>query len=850
MHSGAGFSKPFAAPAVPVVATSPLAVAALAAIMGPRATCHDAHQRWQWFDRELQRLAVGGPPCAGFSQEDDEEEGGGGGGEGAPASRPNRVLLWVPPTTPEDVVAAIPHPIRGFSVALSWCHAAEGLQLASAVGKSLRTVDGLNAIRFDPEVVPCVLLPAMRILRERTLAVAPVAVVRKWCLRADEVRALIRDHLPAEHRAGVSLAVVAVAAWAVGRARPRAWPKDSKAFKDRGEVVVVPRKWRLDAECPNAWGVRFGSPPGWPSGILNAAYAVYVGSRRSDPWRVQFVNATGFVAGAVAYAADLMAAVRSMGRSEIGAWAPARTVAHALFGDTSGLPVCLGECDLAVMRQTMAASVNDFSWVVVAALVDAGVLTVSEVLADADALAVGWRAVLVPLGSCASVAGPAAPPGSEVPAGPRPKGLGALSDLLVLGCNPPRIVVEGAGPGGVSGGGGGPGSGSASTSRQFGLVFQVAARAPLSLTRQAHAARGFRELDRVVHMLHSFSSHHVEDRMHTSKAFSAAAALMDPAVVGPWELQDCEPRRELAAILAQELDPLLAGVASDPALFSARDDWCLSDAWLGHASSALWWWILAHRTSPGTPLRTCVAAAAELSCRWPALEQFLLWGAFVQVWRRQVAVPALPARPPEVAVWPGSVPRLEGVMPDTLQPVVAKVDLRLKTPRPGTDELEVDTKPFHALLARHASLNGASPRDEAIMAMVLRGDWTQEWAAQGFRALLAPVWRPATAGPEAHLWLPGGGGGGPAQAPAPAWCRVVPPCGRPEDPGLEPLVIAASSVVDAMATADTTVSQACLQFLHPVVLVETLVARFSGSVVAPAVPTAHGVMGAPGLSQP
>lgn len=354
--------------------------------LGPLASDDDARRRMQWFADVLRGLAPG---------------------VAAPGHFAPYELLWIPCGTAPDVLAAIPHPQRGVSVAYSWMHGVEALRIKCRFGGT-KGLPNQSAMWLDARVVPHGLLPAMHVLRRGVIPCEGAASVWQWRVRADDAVEFVRAHVPAECRGLVSLAVVGTAVWALGLGQPRRWCREAVYGTVPDHDPYNPHEWRLQAEwCPAAvprdkfkYAV---SCLGWPEDLLTAAYRVHLAARRGFGWRVRFADGLPLVAAARAYAAHAAHAAHGSEPAVV-ARVPAARVAVAVFRPLRrGAPKSLQLFDLGgIMRCTTAVALADpddtncaaaFAWLLVAALISARVLDGEEVGRSAAA---SWGDVLVP----------------------------------------------------------------------------------------------------------------------------------------------------------------------------------------------------------------------------------------------------------------------------------------------------------------------------------------------------------------------------------------------------------------------------------------------------------------------
>jgi hypothetical protein len=630
------------------------ALECMRAALGPLASKDDAARRMQWFTDVLRGLAPAAP--------------------GTTAARfPPDELLWVPRGASAAVLASIPHPQRGVSVAYSWMHGVEALRVKCKWG-GVKSLANQQAMWLDSRVVPHALVPAMQILQQGVLPCRGAAVVPRWAARADDAVEYVRDRTPDEFKGLVSLAVVATAVWALDLGEPRQWCRKSVSGGGAGAgagtgagsggataLVVDPHKWRLQAEwrpmaVPHDKFYYLVTRHGWPVDLLTAAYHVHLCGGRASGWRVRFADGLALVDRARAYAASV--AVPS---PETAGWVPAAVAAAAVFETAlHGAAQSLKLFDLGgIMRCSTAAALANahtdkdtcaaFAWLLVAALVCRGVLDADAVV---RAAAKCWGDVLVPPGG--PLVGPVGPPiGPLVPESPAEGrcGLAALSTMLCLAAEATQVLVPRE-------------AHEASLAYDGAVVFMSRAHGwehdttDDSVFGDPDGGDGVEPCapGTLLSMLAAQGELSCGTPVRQAASLCAlVASFMNTTTVNRnWVFEDCVAKGELQALLAADLQAVFDtfgrhhGVAvgppdahdSDPyvsvrdALLQSRDGWCVgSTSWLRRASTALWWWLLARCTHPNTALRACVAAAAELAYRWPHEEPLLLWSAFVQTTR-------------------------------------------------------------------------------------------------------------------------------------------------------------------------------------------------------------------------
>jgi len=810
------------------------------AALGPLAVLDDARRRMQWFTEVLRGLAPGVGDSSPFAPDD---------------------LLWIPSSVPGSVLAGIPHPQRGVSVAYSWMHGVEAVRVKCKWGGT-KGLPNQQAMWLDARVVPHGLLPAMEVLQQAVIPCWGTASVWQWRVRVDDAVEFVKSRVPAEHKGLVSLAVVATAVWALGLGEPRRWCRETaKGMALPLSLAPVhvhdPHEWRLQAEwCPAAVGhdkfKRAVSCQGWPVDLLTAAYRVHVKAKREFGWRVRFADGLPLVGAAREYA------TRVVSTEAPWAFGPAARAASKVFGPLrKGASTSLQLYDLGgVMRCSTAMALAGpednncaaFAWLLVAALVCEGVLDANAVGGSA---ATCWADVSVPVppevdggdtvgdtvgdtDDDASV--PASVPGPVLD--PARCGLSALDTMLCLAADTTQVMLPRE-------------QNEPSTACEGAVVFSFhphdcdLGRAEGCLNRVPEWDGTCVE-DCAPGVLLSMILAQGEPSLGTPPRQAAnlcamACMFMDPAINRRWMFGNCLARRELQTVLAADLRVLLGFVdqkasggagASDvvgdafvsvrDSLLQSLDGWCVgSEGWLRRASTAMWWWLLAKCTRADTALRFCVAAAAELSYRWPAEEPLLLWAAFVQttrlplhgagssgLWGQATAPTALPklvtaSRMSVHPVWSCCEPcirightvvRLDAIDPATLNPIVTLID----------ESANEDVRAWlNYQVEKHDAGDGGRAAAAPDMApLAFHADWTHTDTVMRFAAQLAPREAESRAQPA-------------------SWMRI----GADACANYAALTAACAAVVDAVACQDPHIAAMTSLLLSPTALVHALIGR-------------------------
>ena len=882
-----------------------VALRAMRRDLGPKATLQDARARALWFQRLLSQ----------FSNTEDQRL------QWVPRGAPDAaVLAMAHPMRGVSVAYSWMHGTEALLVGSKplgglrsmWLHEGTVPDVLLPTMRILRRVLLLPAAATATAAAATATPPPHRKWRARA------SDVLDYIHYSDACRADFGDDAvgSAIHRNKVTLAIVSTAAWAVHAANPRLWPRDSKrnpkyaadsktvygdadgdddidedgdgdAHGDaHGDVhitktaapiyVTQPNKWRLAAEwdpcagsCADAFSFMVMHQR-WPPDILSAAYKIYTMPQhgRQNAWRVRFQDARQLLDLAKQYAdACVVAAVSVSSGSCAITWLPAAAMGKRVFAGHACPDMATVVFDSrhlgAVMRcSTVMACAMDFSWVLVCALVCAGVM---DYTCENIANAACWGDVLVPCVHAGPTAAGSLVPGvapfaALAPASLPvcPAGLVALSNMLMLSADIPRIVVLGHGGVGGSTGAGfgaGAGAGAGGTGAGAGARALPDDDVPFDFEalhwtrdddhhddeRHAFATMSLKAVLAMLISKGSAASSMAGSAHNAARVAALAAVFMTPSVNVRWSFVDCAARQELQAVLALDLDAMFLRMESastgddfefvshqDAQLSSARDGWCVgSPVWLKRASSALWWWILTHCTAPGTELRACVCAAAELAYRRPAMEMLLLWGAFAQarcskithhgaVHKRQTSTSTMPMPPVHVQIMTEaheplqpanmavnrSVLQLHAVDPYTLNPIVSVLDAK-------------DPAVESALCAKHAFLETMTFLDAKMLHTVFHADWNTSVAVGEFMKLLAAPVTDQVSGPtmDGNAWTS-------------ALCVTQPP----RWPTLAPLLGAAAAVVDATACSDVTTAAFTVDLLHPAALVATLCFRFASAV--------------------